>query len=91
VDPVGGGAKVTAQARAWDWPAIVTLDDRKESFHLDRAVLDHWWEWCRSPGARRRARGDGPPASPLLAGLGEALGLPRSQFPDAASSGRRQA
>ncbi len=25
VDPVAGGAKVTAQARAWGWPAIITL------------------------------------------------------------------
>ncbi|MFC5753194.1 polysaccharide pyruvyl transferase family protein [Actinomadura rugatobispora] len=75
VDPVGGGAKVTAQARAWGWPAIVTLGDREESFHLDRAVLDHWWDWCLSPGAGRRACGYGTFASPLLARLGEALGL----------------
>ncbi|GAA0224348.1 polysaccharide pyruvyl transferase family protein [Cryptosporangium japonicum] len=44
VDPVDGGAKVTAQARALGWPAILPADD------LSR--LDEWWRWCLSPAAR---------------------------------------
>ena len=82
VDPVGGGAKVAAQARAWDWPAIVTVDGAQDPCRLDRAALDRWWGWCLSPDGGRRARAyvppvpSEPPASSLLAGLGEALGLP---------------
>jgi hypothetical protein len=47
VDPVGGGAKVTAQGRALDWPAVVAADE------LDRVA--EWWRWCLSPAARSRA------------------------------------
>jgi hypothetical protein len=54
VDPVAGGAKVTAQARALRWPALLPAD---------RAVpieLDRWWQWCLSRRGReaavRRAR-----------------------------------
>ncbi|HEX6401626.1 MAG TPA: polysaccharide pyruvyl transferase family protein [Pseudonocardiaceae bacterium] len=42
VDPIAGGAKVSAQATAWAWPAVVTADSFTE------ADLDHWWAWCRS-------------------------------------------
>ncbi|WP_307678154.1 polysaccharide pyruvyl transferase family protein [Streptomyces sp. V4I2] len=54
VDPVTGGAKVTAQARACGWPAPVAAD------HLDADLLDHWWQWCLSTGreAARRIRAD---------------------------------
>jgi hypothetical protein len=44
VDPVEGGAKVTAQARACGWPALVPVE------RLDESVLDHWWEWCATAG-----------------------------------------
>ncbi|MET9833289.1 polysaccharide pyruvyl transferase family protein [Streptomyces sp. NPDC006385] len=60
VDPVVGGAKVTAQARACDWPALVPAE------RLDAAELDRWWGWCLSYGRetarhRRRAFLAGPP------------------------------
>lgn len=42
IDPIAGGAKVSAQAAAWDWPAVVAADT------LTEADLDHWWNWCRS-------------------------------------------
>ncbi|WP_340556512.1 polysaccharide pyruvyl transferase family protein [Streptomyces sp. GSL17-111] len=52
VDPVAGGAKVTAQARACDWPALLTADG------LCGRELDRWWRWCLGPGrpAARAAR-----------------------------------
>ncbi|WP_406725690.1 polysaccharide pyruvyl transferase family protein [Streptomyces sp. GD-15H] len=54
VDPVDGGAKVTAQARALRWPALLAAD------RAAPGELDRWWEWCLSPrgtaAARRRAR-----------------------------------
>lgn len=61
VDPVVGGAKVTAQARACDWPALVPAE------RLGAGELDRWWDWCLSYGrevARRRRQAflEGPPA-----------------------------
>ncbi|MGW0333214.1 polysaccharide pyruvyl transferase family protein [Streptomyces sp. NPDC003011] len=44
VDPVEGGAKVTAQARACDWPALVPGE------RLDRGELERWWHWCLTVG-----------------------------------------
>ncbi|MGW0818366.1 polysaccharide pyruvyl transferase family protein [Streptomyces viridiviolaceus] len=49
VDPVAGGAKVTAQAHACGWPALVAGE------RLETGVLDHWWEWCLT-GGRDEAR-----------------------------------
>ncbi|GAA2237582.1 polysaccharide pyruvyl transferase family protein [Streptomyces nogalater] len=49
VDPVAGGAKVTAQARAADWPALVAADA------LTFPELDHWWAWTLSEGGRTAA------------------------------------
>jgi hypothetical protein len=46
VDPVAGGGKVTAQARAWDWPAVVGADE------LDPGRLDEQLRWCLSPAGR---------------------------------------
>ncbi|WP_199486920.1 polysaccharide pyruvyl transferase family protein [Actinomadura logoneensis] len=46
VDPVGGGAKVTAQARAWAWPAVVTVPEDAAPPLLDEAALDRMWRWC---------------------------------------------
>jgi len=53
VDPVAGGAKVAAQAAAWDWPVLTA---RAENPVLDRGELDHLWAWCRSPEGIDRAR-----------------------------------
>ncbi|MFI6208450.1 polysaccharide pyruvyl transferase family protein [Streptomyces sp. NPDC051041] len=49
VDPVAGGAKVTAQARACGWPALVAAE------RLDARQLEHWWRWCLT-GGRGSAR-----------------------------------
>ncbi|MFF9086074.1 polysaccharide pyruvyl transferase family protein [Streptomyces sp. NPDC014991] len=44
VDPVTGGAKVTAQARACEWPALVPAE------RLDEPRLERWWHWCLTSG-----------------------------------------
>ncbi|HLL37393.1 MAG TPA: polysaccharide pyruvyl transferase family protein [Streptomyces sp.] len=49
VDPVEGGAKVTAQARACGWPALLPAE------RADADALDRWWEWCLGAG-RAEAR-----------------------------------
>ncbi|GAA0445378.1 polysaccharide pyruvyl transferase family protein [Streptomyces sp. NPDC046215] len=49
VDPVAGGAKVTAQAAALGWPAVLPCDGA-HPHHLDRLL-----RWCLSPQGRRRA------------------------------------
>lgn len=50
VDPVRGGAKVTAQAEALRWPALLACD------RVSVQVLDHWWEWCLSAAGRGAAQ-----------------------------------
>ncbi|MFI2780457.1 polysaccharide pyruvyl transferase family protein [Streptomyces sp. ALB3] len=50
VDPVRGGAKVTAQARLMHWPAALSGEG------LTEELLDHWWDWCRSPAGTAAAR-----------------------------------
>lgn len=50
IDPVSGGAKVTAQARALEWPLILASDG------LDAATVRAGWDWCRSDDARTTAR-----------------------------------
>ncbi|HEY8480447.1 MAG TPA: polysaccharide pyruvyl transferase family protein [Spirillospora sp.] len=71
VDPVAGGAKVTAQARAWPWPAVVTVPagapgqgTGRDGPLLDVRELDRWWDWCLRPGGTGR-----PPAPPPDAAL----------------------
>ncbi|MFF4759209.1 polysaccharide pyruvyl transferase family protein [Streptomyces sp. NPDC001292] len=49
VDPVAGGAKVSAQARAAGWPALVAADT------LTPRVLDRWWDWSLSEAGRTAA------------------------------------
>ncbi|GAB2999189.1 polysaccharide pyruvyl transferase family protein [Streptomyces pseudoechinosporeus] len=71
VDPVAGGAKVTAQARACDWPALVPAE------RLDARRLDRWWEWCLTSGrsAARQSRDEflHGPSGDGVHGLVEAL------------------
>lgn len=50
VDPVAGGAKVSRQAEALRWPAIVAVDA------LRADVLRAHLEWCLSTEARQLAR-----------------------------------
>jgi hypothetical protein len=78
VDPVEGGAKVTAQAHACGWPAVVGAE------RLDTRRLEHWWTWCLTSGrsAAREVReefrgasgtGVAPGAGDGAAGLLDAL------------------
>jgi hypothetical protein len=58
VDPVDGGGKVTAQASAWQWPAILPADQAG-----DPRRLDHWWHWCLSADGRHAATAAGADSS----------------------------
>lgn len=49
VDPVRGGAKVTAQARALSWPAVLRSDE------VAPDALDRCWRWCLSAAGRAAA------------------------------------
>ncbi|MEU9981675.1 polysaccharide pyruvyl transferase family protein [Streptomyces sp. NPDC050856] len=44
LDPVQGGAKVTAQAEACQWPAVVPAEAATPG------VFERWWDWCLGPG-----------------------------------------
>jgi hypothetical protein len=49
VDPVAGGGKLSEQATAWLWPALVTADG------IDGRSLDRQWAWCLSARGRLAA------------------------------------
>ena len=49
VDPIAGGAKVSAQARAWGWPGVLGADE------VDAGALDERFAWCVSPAGRAAA------------------------------------
>ncbi|WP_432511409.1 polysaccharide pyruvyl transferase family protein [Kineococcus sp. SYSU DK001] len=49
VDPVDGGGKVSAQAAAWGWPALLAAED------VDGDRLDERFAWCRSADGRAAA------------------------------------
>lgn len=68
VDPVEGGAKVTAQALALGWPAVLPVE------RLCPKELDRCLSWCLSEQGRQRARERWPtPGADLLAALREQL------------------
>ena len=50
VDPVAGGGKVSDQAAAWGWPAVVAAEE------VGPGVLDEQLAWCLSPAGREAAR-----------------------------------
>jgi len=83
VDPVAGGAKLTAQADACGWPALVPAD------RLSTRRLDHWWQWCLTSGrvAARQIRREflEDPEEDSAPGLVAALTEPRE--PDGARRG----
>ncbi|MPY85267.1 MAG: polysaccharide pyruvyl transferase family protein [Actinophytocola sp.] len=71
VDPIDGGGKVTAQARALSWPAILAADE------VCPERLDAWFRWCRSDQAAAKLRV--PECEPeLIDGLVGALRLERA-------------
>lgn len=78
VDPVAGGAKVSAQAAAWDWPAVVAARDACGSDSGSR--LQSWFDWCLSGAGRSAAQrcraGLETEAAPLLRSVLDALGTP---------------
>ena len=73
VDPVDGGGKVTAQAIALGWPAILAA-----GHSADRAWLDEQWDWCLSDEGHAAAARASRPASgehhPLVAAMLADLG-----------------
>ncbi|MDR7300243.1 polysaccharide pyruvyl transferase family protein [Haloactinomyces albus] len=77
VDPVSEGGKVTAQAAAWDWPAVVSAENLVNGEESTSALLDRWWSWCLSPEARalagRRAETGADPSATSLSKLVELL------------------
>lgn len=52
VDPIDGGAKVSAQAAALGWPALVSAD----SICDGSAEFERWWRWCLSAAGRAAAQ-----------------------------------
>lgn len=50
VDPVAGGGKVSAQAAAWGWPAVVAADAAEPE------LLDTTLGWCLSEDGTRAAQ-----------------------------------
>ena len=71
VDPVPGGAKVTAQAAVWGWPVLTAgAADFPGPDGLDRL-----WAWCLSAegAARARAAAAGNRQAPVIHGLLAAL------------------
>ncbi|WP_438388019.1 polysaccharide pyruvyl transferase family protein [Actinopolyspora saharensis] len=77
VDPVTGGGKVSAQAWAWDWPALLGPAEARLPGGEPARALEHWWRWCTSPEARRlaheRAAERADSAEPLLTELVDRL------------------
>ena len=64
VDPVEGGGKVTAQASAWRWPAVLAAGQAS-----DRARLDALWDWCLSTAGRQAAAAAGRAAHEQADGM----------------------
>ncbi|WP_199812503.1 polysaccharide pyruvyl transferase family protein [Streptomyces sp. NRRL S-337] len=69
VDPVEGGAKVSAQAAALGWPAVLRPEEVRP------AELDRLLAWCLSPAGRARAAAypDRRPDGELLGTLADRL------------------
>ncbi|MEO3823943.1 polysaccharide pyruvyl transferase family protein [Actinomadura sp. B10D3] len=75
VDPVAGGAKVAAQARAWSWPAVLTVPaSEPDGRLLDVRELDRWWDWCLSAEGAGRAPAL-PPDGSVIGELLDVLGV----------------
>jgi hypothetical protein len=68
VDPIVGGAKVSSQARALGWPALLAVED------LSDESLAQQFEWCLTGVARERARATAGGALPVAAEVERVLG-----------------
>ncbi|HST71861.1 polysaccharide pyruvyl transferase family protein [Kocuria sp.] len=88
VDPVAGGGKVTAQARAWNWPAVVPAED------AGAARFDELLQWCLSDAGRDAAAARAALAPSGSGQLDELVGLlapePAHEPEDLALSGPHQ-
>jgi hypothetical protein len=51
VDPIADGAKVSSQADALGWPAVITAD----AMCSGPEPFDRWWRWCLSGEGREAA------------------------------------
>ncbi|WP_026341248.1 polysaccharide pyruvyl transferase family protein [Actinomadura atramentaria] len=71
VDPVAGGGKVTAQARALGWPAVLAAEDVLATDGDER--LAELWRWCLSEPGETAARIFSPGGNALLTALDDAL------------------
>ncbi|MFC0041542.1 polysaccharide pyruvyl transferase family protein [Actinomadura rayongensis] len=71
VDPVADGGKVTAQAAALGWPAVLSAADVLAPGGADR--LADLWAWCLSGRGQTAARIFSPAPNPLLPALDDAL------------------
>jgi Polysaccharide pyruvyl transferase len=71
VDPVAGGGKVTAQARAWGWPAVVGAEEALAAGCEE--LLDRHLTWALGPAGRAAAAGCGQAASRAGQGALDAL------------------
>lgn len=71
-DPVAGGAKVSAQARVWDWPVLTCSAGGPDP--LPETRLRELWDWCLSAEARDAARRRAATPPDSLSGLVDALG-----------------
>lgn len=70
LDPVDGGGKVTAQARALGWPSILSAEE------VTAEALDRGLQWCLTDGAAPAPDTSGvtvPTESLVNAGLGELI------------------
>lgn len=52
VDTTAGGGKLSAQATAWEWPALLSAEDVHVGPEHAHPRLQRWWEWCRTAEAR---------------------------------------
>ncbi|MFK0119904.1 polysaccharide pyruvyl transferase family protein [Streptomyces sp. NPDC090994] len=89
VDPVAGGAKVTAQAHACGWPALVPAENpetgepgtrKSGTRESGTRELERWWAWCLGDDGRQAARRIGAAfraggRADAADGLAEALGI----------------
>ncbi|PWJ54714.1 Polysaccharide pyruvyl transferase [Quadrisphaera granulorum] len=82
VDPVAGGGKVSAQARAWGWPAVISAEQLLGAAPAGERLLGEQLAWAmgeRGRAAAQRAAVEAPDAGrEQLEALVSAVLAPRS-------------